>query len=108
MIHWLKAAIRRWTLDGDILHPHLPKADAVLGDFQVGELVPLKGIMFRVGRIAGGEYPVLLLSPIGKTKGAKLKAMREYRDVGRAHLGRQMFTRQQLEKEYRRAGSTED
>ena len=106
MIKYLKSFIRQWIRDSDVANPMLPSAEgSILENFEVGELVPLKGVMFRVGRVVGGDVPVLLLSPTGPTHGAKLQTLRDYRDEGRAHLGRQMLTRKALEKAWRRDDS---
>lgn len=92
-------AIRRWTLrrlrawqehddrmathpiEGDFDGGTLPPE---LRHFEKGELVPFKGVFFRVGQVVGGPMPALILVPVGATKGTKLRTMKNFRDRARA------------------------
>jgi hypothetical protein len=93
----LKLAIRRWTLRADLRSPQIGgEIPPVLMQFSEGELLAWKGVNFRVGKIAGGDFPALILVPSGITKGAKLRGLRNMRDAGRAHLQEQKATRKSL------------
>jgi hypothetical protein len=83
----LALAIRRWTLREDL---HASRADGdwdagaippQLQRFEKGEVLPWKGITFRVGKVVGGEFPCLILIPVGLTRGRKLHALRQLRDL---------------------------
>lgn len=89
-IRALRMAVRRWTLreeskmtgaDGDFEHPGAIPPE--LRHFEKGEVLPWKGVMFRVGKVVGGLFPCIILVPTGLTKGAKLTTMREFRDAAR-------------------------
>jgi hypothetical protein len=54
-----------------------------LQPFTVGERLPWKGVDFRVGKVVGGSVPCIILVPVDRTKGQKLKTMRRFRDVAR-------------------------
>lgn len=77
----LKIAVRRLTLRADLRAADLPPS---LLPFMVGESIPLKGQWFKVGKVVGGDFPVLILVPSGATRGAKLRGLRNFRDAGRA------------------------
>jgi hypothetical protein len=62
--------------DGGALPPQLER-------FTPGEALPWKGVQFKVGKVVGGDFPCVILVPVGLTKGAKLQAMRNFRDVAR-------------------------
>jgi hypothetical protein len=62
---------------------------AALQQFSVGEALPWKGTMFKVGKVVGGDFPCVILVPVDRTKGAKLNAMRNFRDLARAVRKRQ-------------------
>ncbi len=68
-------------LDGDFDGGEIPHE---LQHFQRGELVPFKGLMFRVGKVVGGPMPAVILVPVGLTRGTKLRTMRQFRDRARA------------------------
>jgi hypothetical protein len=88
ILHPLRAltiAVRRLLLnrahgdplwDGGAIPPALEK-------FTVGENLPWKGVMFKVGKIVGGDFPMVILVPVDRTRGAKLTVMRNFRDLAR-------------------------
>jgi hypothetical protein len=45
-----------------------------LAKFEEGEQIPLKGLVFVVGKIVDGPLPVLLLSPVERTARAEKSA----------------------------------
>lgn len=55
-----------------------------LAGFTVGESLPWKGVSFKVGKIVGGDFPCVILVPAGRTRGAKLQALRNFRDLSAA------------------------
>jgi hypothetical protein len=57
------------------------KIPPALEPFTVGEFLPWKGTSFKVGKIIGGDFPMLILVPVDRTHGAKLKVMRTFRDI---------------------------
>lgn len=83
-IRAVKYAIRRMVLRADArevaLTAELPPS---LQRFVEGERVPLKGTWFEVGKLVGGDYPVIILVPRGLTHGAKLGGLRRARDLMR-------------------------
>lgn len=62
--------------DGGAIPPALHR-------FTPGEVLPWKGVAFKVGKIVGGDCPCVILVPVGSTRGAKLRRMRQYRDLVR-------------------------
>lgn len=81
----LRIAFRRVFLNLDNKDPlwdggSIPPA---LQKFQTGELLPWKGVSFRVGKVIGGDFPMVILVPVDRTHGAKLQAMRNFRDLAR-------------------------
>lgn len=80
-----KIAFRRMFLNLDNKDP-LWDGGAVppaLQRFQPGEMLPWKGVQFRVGKVVGGDFPMLILVPAGMTNGEKLRRLRGLRDVAR-------------------------
>lgn len=82
----MKLWLRRQLTNLDQRDPHwdggtVPPA---LERFAVGEILPWKGVQFRVGKIIGGDFPMVIIYPAGATHGAKLQRLRGLRDVGRA------------------------
>lgn len=57
---------------------------AALKPFATGESLPWKGVMFKVGKVVGGDFPCVILVPADRTRGAKLQQMRRFRDLSRA------------------------
>jgi hypothetical protein len=83
MIHPLRA-LRRWLLQRDANNPSLPSAEqSALMHFTVGESFPIKGVWLKVGKVVGGDVPMLILVPSGRTRGARLRTLRALRDIGR-------------------------
>lgn len=92
----LAYSIRRWTLREDL---HASTADGTdfqggaippeLQRYEKGELLPWKGLTFRVGKVVGGDFPCVILVPVGLTRGAKLRRMRVFRDAAAAKTGAQ-------------------
>jgi hypothetical protein len=94
----LKLAFRLWLLRGDLRSPDLPTdIPPALEPFRVGELLPWKGTMLRVGKIVGGDFPALILIPVSRTHGAKLKGLRNLRDSGRHALAEQRAVKKSLD-----------
>lgn len=81
----LKFALRRWLSHHDNADPEWTggPVPAFLEPFAVGESLPWKGISFKIGKIVGGDFPLLILVPVDVTHGAKLKKIRDYRDLSR-------------------------
>lgn len=90
-LHPLRAlglAIRRRTLRVEASQA-LPDGDfhdenaipAALQRFERGELLPWKGLTFRVGKVVGGDFPCIILVPVGLTRGSKLQNMRRFRRI---------------------------
>lgn len=84
-IRALKIALRKWLLNVDHADPDWSGGDvpAYLEPFTVGEALPWKGVSFRVGKIVGGDFPMVILVAADRTHGAKLKTLRTYRDMAR-------------------------
>lgn len=82
-IRALKIALRRALMNQDAADPLWDggKIPPALEPFAVGETLPWKGVSFRVGKIIGGDFPMLILVPVDRTHGAKLKVMRTFRDI---------------------------
>lgn len=100
----LKLALRRWLIQRDANAALLAKEEVLppaLQPFQVGENVPLKGQWFKVLKIHGEPIPALIIVPVGRTKGAKLRGLRHMRDVGRQELSDRKRTARALQKETR-------
>jgi len=91
----LALAVRRWTLrglrgrqlqyDANATHPLTGDFDGGalppgLQQFTVGEVLPWKGTKFKVGKVVGGDFPCVILVPVGITHGLKLRALRHARD----------------------------
>jgi hypothetical protein len=81
----LKIAFRRIFLNLDNKDPLWDggAVPAPLQKFAVGEILPWKGISFRVGKVIGGDFPMVILIPADRTRGAKLQSMRNFRDLAR-------------------------
>jgi hypothetical protein len=91
-VHPLRAlalSIRRWTLredinsstaDGDFDAGAIPPQ---LQRYEPGELLPWKGLTFRVGKVVGGPQACIILVPVGLTHGSKLQTLRQYRALAR-------------------------
>lgn len=104
MITLLKRFVRRWIVASDARDPSIGgEIPPVLEPFRVGEAIPLKGAWFTVGKVIGGDHPMMILIPKGLTHGAKLRGLRNMRDIGRAHLKRGAEVRKALAAEVRRA-----
>lgn len=80
-------ALRAWQVRDDKQQTHPVSGDFDGGDvplelrhFQKGELLPFKGVFFRVGKVVGGPMPAIILVPVGATKGTKLRTMKNFRD----------------------------
>ena len=99
-IRAVKIALRRWLIRKDATEAALEREQLppVLEQFQRGETFPLKGVSFRVARLVGGDFPAMIVIPVGVTRGAKLKALRTFRDMGRERLAEQKHTAKQLRK----------
>lgn len=91
-----KRAVRRMTLTADLKRPDLPAPGPMLEHFAIGETLPWKGITFKVGKIVGGDFPMVILVPSGRTHGAKLRGLRTMRDIGRHELAEQRATKKSL------------
>ncbi len=79
-------ALRRILMNRDHNDPLWDGGEvpSYLQQFTVGEALPWKGTMFKVGKVVGGNFPCVILVPVDRTKGAKLKTMRNFRDLARA------------------------
>lgn len=89
MARWLRYgvyALRALLMNRDLRDPLWDGGEIppVLEPFHVGELLNWKGVEFRVGKVVGGDYPVLILVPVDLTHGAKLMNLRRVRDRRRA------------------------
>lgn len=69
--------------------------------FQQGELLPWKGVNFRVAKIAGGATPAIVLVPTTPTHGAKLRVMRNFRTYASRNLKQERRVRAALGQEAR-------
>lgn len=101
-IRGMKLAFRRWLIRGDVRAAALEKPEDLpppLQPFQVGETLPWKGQRFKVAKIVGDPIPMIMLVPVGLTKGAKLRGLRNVRDIGRRHLEEQRRTARALRAE---------
>lgn len=81
----LRIALRRLLVNRDHNDP-LWDGGAIpepLQRFTVGEVLPWKGLRFKVGKVVGGDFPCVILVPVGATHGAKLRKLRQFRDVTR-------------------------
>lgn len=93
----LKLAVRRWQMSADLRNPDVPgDLPPAFERFAVGETLPWKGTSFKVGKIIGGDFPMIILVPTGMTRGAKIQGLRNMRDLGRAHLKRGAEVRKAL------------
>lgn len=82
----LKIRLRRWLQSEDAGADPLwtgGEIPAYLEPFQVGEVLPWKGVSFRVGKVIGGDFPMVILVPADRTRGRKLRALRTFRDAAR-------------------------
>lgn len=88
-IRAFKLAVKRWLrgmadeitvtgsdANGDLHEPDIPPH---LQQFQEREVIPLKGVQFRVGKVVGGDFPALILVPTGVTTRHKLDTIRAFR-----------------------------
>lgn len=57
-----------------------------LRHFAPGEVLPWKGVSFKVGKVCGGEFPCIILVPTSITHGAKLRTMRRFRDLAKRRV----------------------
>lgn len=84
-----KIAAKRWLLgmageiqiakagsDGELAEDDIP---TFLKQFQSAEIIPLKGVTFKVGKVVGGDFPALILVPTGITENRKLTVVRRFR-----------------------------
>jgi len=78
MLQWDRNATHPDT--GDFDGGEVP---ASLAHFSEGEVLPWKGVTFKVGKVVGGALPCIMLVPIGATHGTKLRTMRRFRDRAR-------------------------
>lgn len=81
----LKIALRNWLNrmdenDAGWTGGEIPK---YLEQFHEGELLPWKGLQFKIGKIVGGDHPCLIIVPTDRTHGAKLQHLRRFRDHNR-------------------------
>lgn len=103
-IRALKIAIRRRLIawDKNASHPVTGDFDVdgdlpvALRQFERGELLPWKGVNFRVGKVVGGDFPAIILVPTTPTHGAKLRTMRNFRDAARFKINREREVRAAL------------
>jgi hypothetical protein len=103
-IRAVKLALRRWLIQRDANAALLAKEEVLppaLQTFQTGESVPLKGHWFKVLKIHGEPIPAIILVPVGLTKGAKLRGLRNMRDVGRQAIEERKRTARAVRKEAR-------
>lgn len=82
----LKIALRRLLVNRDANDPlwNGGEVPPFLEPFGVGELLPWKGVSFKVGKVVGGDFPMVILVPVDRTHGEKLRTIRQYRDGARA------------------------
>lgn len=97
-IRAFKIAVRRW-LKGMAAEIHTVKMDEhgeiaendipeYLQQFAEKELIPIKGVKFRVGKVVGGDFPCLMLVPTGLTDRRKIDTIKHYRrEVLQRHVG---------------------
>lgn len=52
-----------------------------LQQFTPGEILPWKGVSFRVGKVIGGKFPMVILIPAGATHGKRIRNLRIFRDM---------------------------
>lgn len=82
----LKRTLRRWLQSEDAGVDPLwtgGEIPAYLEGFAVGESLPWKGVRFKVGKVVGGDFPCVILVPVDRTHGHKLRTLRTYRDLER-------------------------
>lgn len=91
---WTLKRLRAWQVRDDKNQTHPISGDFDGGDiphelrhFTKGELLPFKGVFFRVGKVVGGPMPAIILVPVGHTKGTKLRTMRAFRERARQAKG---------------------
>lgn len=85
-IRAIKMRLRRWLQSEDAGADPLWTGGEIpkyLEPFQVGESLPWKGVQFRVGKVVGGDFPMVILVPVDRTHGHKLRTLRTYRDIQR-------------------------
>lgn len=75
---------------------------AALKSFTTGESLPWKGVMFKVGKVVGGDFPCVILVPADRTRGAKLQRMRQFRDLARHTRDHRAATASAVKSEGRR------
>ena len=83
-IRALKIALRNWfnRMD-DNASDWSGTVPKYLENFHEGELLPWKGLQFKVGKIVGGDHPCVIIVPTDRTHGAKLQHLRAFRDHNR-------------------------
>jgi hypothetical protein len=57
--------------DGGVIPPGLLQ-------FGVGESLPWKGVRFKVGKVVGGDFPCIILVPVGYSHGTHVRAAKRY------------------------------
>jgi hypothetical protein len=81
----LRRRLVRFVQQHDEGWPDLPSKNLppMLEQFEVGEVLPWKGVKFKVGKVVGPPFPCVILVPTDLSHGHKLKTMRVFRDVTR-------------------------
>lgn len=90
-----------WMASGAVDNPKMTTGE--LAAFQEGEQIPLKGLVFVVGKKVEGPIPVLLLTPVERTARAEKSA--GARQTRNARLARKLLRRQR-EQQIKRARSS--
>lgn len=78
MIRWLRVWIRRWRVRHD-LYTDQPERHPALSQVTVGELLPFKGINWRVAAVREQPIAALVLVPISETRASKVQHLRHLR-----------------------------
>lgn len=92
-----------WTASGAYDSPPTPSSE--LAQFQEGEQIPLKGLVFVVGKVVHGPLPVLLLTPVERTNRAEKSAGARLRRIFRHEKERQRRDRERDIRRARKLGS---
>lgn len=98
-IRAIRLLLRRWTLASDLRNPSVPSdLPTYLRQFTVGEVLPWKGVTFRVGKVIAGEVPMVILTAAAPTRGRRLRALRDMRDAAREVRDERRATEKALRK----------
>lgn len=78
MRRWLLVLWRRWRVRRD-LYENKPERHPALSQVTIGEIVPFKGVNWRVADVREQPIPAVIFVPLGETRASKVQHLRELR-----------------------------